>query len=155
MAGNVISLATISQLAIRCCNLAAHVLRTVLFKLFSCVALSQYKTYTYHRHDTKRTRTTILIQNMYTYHRHNTKHVRVPLGTANINAYSQDTSLLGTSKKQWCGNLKFRSSYLDNLMQIDQRRVCTYTQTVEQYLVKVKIKQYLQRPGQALRFSGG
>jgi len=38
---------------------------------------------------------TFSIPNMLTYCCHNTKHVSIPLGTANINAYFQDTGLPG------------------------------------------------------------
>ena len=63
------------------------------------VPLSQYKTRTRTAVKYKTcTRTTVTIQNMYTYHCQNTKHVHIPLGTANTNAYSQNTSLLGTSR---------------------------------------------------------
>jgi hypothetical protein len=72
-----------------------------------------------------------------TYHYQNTKHVRVPLGTANTNAYFQDTST-GLSgcftgwqvwslktcqpvKKQRCGNLKFLSFYSSNLARLDDK----------------------------------
>jgi len=38
---------------------------------------------------------TVTIQNMFKYHYHSKKHVRIPLGTANINAYFQETDLPG------------------------------------------------------------
>ena len=67
-------------------------------------------------------------QNLFlTYHYHNTKHVRVPLGTANINAYFQDTGLPGCftgwqqPARQCCGNLQLHSCYFPNLMLLDDR----------------------------------
>jgi hypothetical protein len=173
-----------------------HSPRSVFFKLFSRVLLSQYTRttvtiytyhchnihvpvtiYTYHCHNihlplSQYTRTTVIIYTyhyhnihvplsqytrttvtIYTYHCHNIHvplsqymyhchniHVplsqykicslRIPLGTANFNAYLQNTGLPGCfaglqvsglqtcqlAKQQRCENLKFRTCYFSNLM---------------------------------------
>jgi hypothetical protein len=52
--------------------------RSVLFKLFSCIPLSQYRTCTH---------TAVTLQNMYTYRCHNTEHVHVLLSRYKTYAY--------------------------------------------------------------------
>ena len=70
------------------------------------------------------------------YHCHSTQYARVPLGTANKNAYFQDTGLLGCftgwhvgspQTCQRCVNLRFRSCWFSNLTPIYDRGESVYT----------------------------
>jgi hypothetical protein len=54
------------------------------------------------------------------YHNSNTKHVRVPVGTANINAYFQDTDLPGCLPG-WQANLRN-----NNAVEISDFAVATF-----------------------------
>jgi hypothetical protein len=56
--------------------------------------------------------TTVKIQNLVYAPYHNAKHEHIPLGTANINAYFQDTSLAGCVKANQRNNSTAKSSNL-------------------------------------------
>ena len=96
------------------------------------VPLSQHKTCT---------RTTVTTQNMCTYNCHNTKHVHVPLlqyktctpiplGTININAYLQDTGLLGCFAPETSNFAVTTLLVYCNFRR--QGRVCIYIRTMKE-----------------------